>query len=785
VPDLIDVFDRLPGPMLLVRPDGPRFTVAAVTDDYLVATRQKREQVVGAPAPERLRDSFQRVLGTRARDLVRFEAAGRSWRAVDAALVDEAGAVSFIVHALEDLTEVSQLRELASAGEAQFRALFDSMPQLGWTARPDGYIDFYNRGWYEYTGTTFEEMQGWGWERVHDAELLPEVNRRWKQALASGTLFEMEFPLRRHDGTYRWFLTRARPLRNSEGKIVRWVGVNTDVHERRTQREAGEQRFARLIEAIRDYAVFLLDRTGHVMSWNPGAERIKGYRADEIIGRHLSIFYTPEEAQTGKAERELEVATRTGRFEEEGWRVRKDGSRFWASVILTAVRDERGELLGFAKVTRDLTERRRAEEERIQLVRSEVARAAAEAAGERFRFLAESSALLASTLDFEATVRNVAASVVPRFADWCVVELLEDEKLKTVTVVHVDPAKVAFARELQERWPGSPDSPTGAYHVLRTGQSELYETLSDELLRATVSDPDQLRVMHELQLRSAMVVPIQVRERTVGAISLIWAESNKQYTRDDVSLMEELGRRIGMAIESAQLYRESQDSVRLRDEFLSIASHELKTPLTTLQLQVSGLQRHAGKLADVPIPKVISRVETIDRQVQRLTGLINGLLDVSRATAGRLHLDLSEVDLGEVTRQAVDRLRDDLASAACTVTVETEKVVGHWDRLRLEQIVTNLTTNALKYGAGRPIEISARQTDGVAELSVRDHGIGISDADQQRIFGRFARAASAEHYGGLGLGLWIVQQFVEAMHGSISVESKVGEGARFTVKLPL
>jgi signal transduction histidine kinase len=321
--------------------------------------------------------------------------------------------------------------------------------------------------------------------------------------------------------------------------------------------------------------------------------------------------------------------------------------------------------------------------------------------------------------------------------------------------------------------------------VLRTGKSELYEEISDELLTYAAKDPEHLALARALGLRSALTVPLSARGRTLGALSLVSAESGRRYTAADLPLIEELGRRAGIAVDNARLYDEAQRAVKLRDEFLSIASHELRTPLTSLQLQVSGLQRNL-KRPDMTLPKVREKLEAVDRHVERLTALVNALLDVSRASAGRVKLDLEEIDLVTVVREVAARFQPDLANAGCYLSLELpERLVGTSDRMRLDQIVTNFLSNAVKYGAGKPIEVALRSEHGRAILSVRDHGIGIAPPDQARIFERFARAVSVEHYGGLGLGLWIVHVYVEAMGGRIHVASEPGQGSVFTVELPL
>jgi signal transduction histidine kinase len=231
------------------------------------------------------------------------------------------------------------------------------------------------------------------------------------------------------------------------------------------------------------------------------------------------------------------------------------------------------------------------------------------------------------------------------------------------------------------------------------------------------------------------------------------------------------------------LFDHLEEAVRARDEFLSIASHELKTPLTTLKLQVERLAAGQPTGAHALEKKLV----TVERQVDRLNGLIDALLDTSRITSGHMVLALEEgVDLSQIVSETVGRFKDELSRASCSLEVRgTERpILGRWDRLRLEQVVSNLLANSLKYGAGKPIEVEADANESIVRLAVSDHGIGIAPAKQAQIFERFERAVSHREYGGFGLGLWIVRQITTAMNGEVSVTSRPGEGSTFRVVLP-
>jgi len=300
-----------------------------------------------------------------------------------------------------------------------------------------------------------------------------------------------------------------------------------------------------------------------------------------------------------------------------------------------------------------------------------------------------------------------------------------------------------------------------------------------------VDDRDEARVHWERGLRGEPTFERQVRLRRASDGNFRWHLVRTVAERDDDGLV------VGWIATAADIddQKKAEDLLReavvLRDDFLSVASHELRTPLTALKLEVANLLRLARLDGGSERARLIAKVQKIDAQATRLRGLIDDLLDVSRLAAGQLDLDVAPVDLAGLTCEVGARYTSEAARVGSTLTVEaTEAAIGHWDRDRLEQVVSNLISNAVKYGDGKPIDVTVRAEGGHAELTVRDHGLGIAPQDQERIFGRFERAASSGNYGGIGLGLWTVKQIVWVFGGVVSVESAPGAGSVFTVELP-
>ncbi|HLZ09224.1 MAG TPA: PAS domain S-box protein, partial [Chloroflexota bacterium] len=577
-------------------------------------------------------------------------------------------------------------------------ALLDPL-RVGVTVRclADDTILLWNRGSEEIYGWTQSEAIGKPMHVLLQTRF-PRTRNEVDEALRRDGRWEGDLVQIRRDGEPVVVASQQAVRYDGPGGAPSILAVDFDITRHKhveADLRSSEEPFRLLISGIKDYAIYLLSPEGNVMSWNEGAQRLKGYRAEEILGQPYSRFYTPEDIDQRLPAKLLDRAATEGRVAAEAWRVRKDGSRFWADIVLTALRDSHGGLWGFAKVTRDLTERKEAEEARARANREEGARLAAEAAqadlrssrdqlaailagvGEgitvqdrsgrlvyandaaatlsgfpdaasmlaaepreildrfmildesskpfptdrlpgrllfqgqpatetllQFRladggttrwsvvnatpirdeagqvqlvvnifhdvtdrrraeetahFLAAASVELTGSLDDNLTLQKIAQLAVPSLADWCLIDILDEGgRLRRLAAVKADPSKARLADDVEKRFPTNPASPTGVPRVIRTGQPELVPEISEALLTAAIDDPDLLAIVHSLQLRSVIIVPLIARGHTFGAITLIQAESGRRYGPEDLDAAQRLALHAALAIDNARLYRDAQ-----------------------------------------------------------------------------------------------------------------------------------------------------------------------------------------------------------------------------------
>jgi PAS domain S-box-containing protein len=550
------------------------------------------------------------------------------------------------------------------------------------------------------------------------------------------------------------------------------------------RREKAGPLYQLLVESVVDYAIFALDRTGHVLSWNRGAERLKGYTASEIIGQHFSVFYPRDVAESGFPARELEEAARTGSFEDEGWRVRKDGSRFWANVVITALHDDTGAVVGFAKVTRDLTDRKTAEENTRRLVASEAARLEAERARDRMTRLQAITSKLAALVTPDRALEIALTETVETVgaAQGMLYVPTDDQKwLEIVACVGISPeVRTAFNRL-------AVDAPLPIAEAVRNRQVVFLES-NAELARY----PAASLARAQPNASAWAAVPMIAGGRLAGALALGFA-NERRFDEDDRAFITALAYQAAQALERSRLYlaqqearAEAEHANKAKVAFLATMSHELRTPLNAIggYAQLLELGVH-GDLSS----EQADTVGRIRRSEQRLRRLIEDILIFARIEAGRLELSPRVLTLHELIADAEIAVRPQMQQKRLTFSVAgcDPAATAFADADKVQQILINLVANAIKFTPeGGEIALSTARTGRTIEISVRDTGVGIPPEKLQSVFEPFVQIqqSPATPHEGAGLGLTISRNLARAMDGDLTVSSEVGVGSVFRLSLP-
>jgi PAS domain S-box-containing protein len=613
---------------------------------------------------------------------------------------------------------------------------------------------------------------------VHEATRL-SIESPVEQALRSGAVVSLadNTLLLARDGRAIPVDDSAAPIYDEAGVLSGVVLVFRDITARRRAEQelrASRDQLAIILRGITD-GITVQDRSGALIYANDTAAQISGFAsAEELIATPRSIIMDryelfDEEGDPFPLERlpgRLALQGHTCAEQIVRFRSRASGLERWSAVSATPVFDQQGAVTMAVNIFRDITVQKRAEQAE--------------------RFLNAAGVALATSLDTDTTLRIVAELVVPTLADWCAVNLLQpDGSLAAVTISHADPARLPLGWELANRYPLDLGSAHGTGKAVRTGRSELIAEITDAILAEMTRDAEHARLMRAVGFRSMLCAPLLVGSRALGAILFV-GERPGRFDAQDQMLAEELAQRVALALENARLYGEAQAAIAARDQFLSIASHELKTPLTALTGYIGILRRRLG-----PNPALSASdqraLQVIETQGRRLHHLILSLLDLSRLESGQLSIEPAPLDLGALTRQVIEELEPTLDHHRVELELPAAPLMIMGDALRLEQVIHNLLQNAVKYSpAGGPVKARVALRGQMACLSVEDQGIGIPVAALPRLFGRFYRAPNAEakRIGGMGVGLYVVREIMELHGGRVEVTSVEGEGSSFTLCFP-
>lgn len=596
-----------------------------------------------------------------------------------------------------DITDRKKAEQALTESESRLRFMADSMPQLVWIARPDGYHEYYNQRWYDYTGTTPDKVGGTGWDRLFHPGDHERVIAKWRHSLKTGEQYETEYRLfHAATRTYRWVIGRALPFRDQSGAIVKWYGTSTDIDEQK--------------------------------------------RAAQI--------------QT---------------------------------------------------------------------------------------FLGNVSKELTSSLDYTRLLKKITKICVPSVADWCTVDLYEEkEGFTQVSLAHADAKKASLAKEFRERNPLSIGQPTGVPAVIRSGKSEYYPRITDEMLEQMVSNKKNIGLIKALGIRSVVIAPLRVREETIGAISFVSSVSGRYYTDADRAMIEELTARISLALANSLLYEDAQRELSARqklekellqekqklesrvkertnqlqltneglrseivrrhavekelhlktenlarsnrelEDFAYVASHDLQEPLRKIQAFSNLLTTEYGE----QLGDGADYANRMNAAASRMSTLIQDLLAFSRVTTKSN--PRIKVDLKEIVADVLIDLETRLEAVNGTVVVGDLPTVKA-DPTHMRQLFQNLISNALKFHKpGEPpvVNVASRGNDSMWEITVKDNGIGFDEKYADKIFSVFQRLHGRDSYEGTGIGLAVCRKIVERYDGNITAVSEKNKGSTFIIRLP-
>jgi PAS domain S-box-containing protein len=571
----------------------------------------------------------------------------------------------------------------------------------------------------------------------------------------------------RKDGSRLEVSVTISPLHGASGQVVGAAAITRDVSERRRFVEAlrdSEERFRGIVSQA-GVGIARASLDGRLLDVNPGLCQALGKERWDLVGTsYLDLVHADDRARADGVIAALRAGGPDGETLDLRY-CRDQRDCVWVSVTFSAIRSAKGEPRSVIAVSLDVTDRRRTEA--------------------TLRFLAEASESLSSLVDYRATLQKVAQLAVPGFADWCAIDMLGDNgAIERLAVAHVDPSKVELAKVLQERYPPDPDARFGVPRVLRTGVSERVVKMTDEAIARALPDDERRGIVAELGLRSYMCVPLRLKDRMLGVMTFVAAESGRNYDQTDLDVAEDLARRAAIAIDNAWLYQELRDSDRRKDEFLAVLSHELRNPLAPIRSGIDMLAMDGSRES----PELI---ELMRQQVEHLVRLVDDLLDLSRITRDRVELRRERIELGPLLERSVAAIRGTLEERDQTVAIFQPRT-PIWldaDPVRLLQVLENLLQNASKFSdAGSPIELRAEKDGDEVSVRVRDQGIGMDAALLPRLFEPFTQASYSidRAQGGLGVGLALVRGLVERHGGTVTGWSPgPGQGSEFEVRLPL
>jgi PAS domain S-box-containing protein len=643
-----------------------------------------------------------------------------------------------------------------------------------------------NQRYCEITGYRREEILQLKLDALTHPDDVP-ASREFLTRIRSGELpeYKMEKRYIRKDGAVIWVHLTVSIVRASTGDPLYLVAFIEDITQRREAQHEANRSLSLLRATLESTAdgILVVDVTGKILSFNQKMSDMWGISADifasgddeRAINAALAKLSHPEDFMA----KVVELYSNPDLASYDVLEL-KDGRIFERYSQPQRIDDV---AVGRVWSFRDVTARRRAEEQGRALEREQAARAEAENSQKRTALLAEASRVLSTSFDYQTTLAALVRLAVPTLADYCALDILEGEnEFKRIGEAHVDPTKSSLIRKVGT----FPRSALTAQHplirVMTTGYPVLEAEITPAFIRASFAEPSQRQLVEALGPRSFICVPLVSSGKILGALTLVTSGSGRRYDEADLSLAADMARRAAIVVEHARLFHEAQQATRARDDVLAVVAHDLRNPLNTVTMAI-GLM-----LENTPVERTQERrqVEIVRRAADRMNRMIQDLLDVKRMESGRLAIDLRPEDVDVIINDMIEMLRP--LAVGSSIALEASVPEGLppvlADSARIQQVLSNLVGNAVKFTPrdGR-ITVCAEQIEGEIRFGVIDTGPGIPPEQVPHIFGQFWQASSSDRRG-IGLGLAIAKGIVEAHKGTIWVESQVGTGSTFYFTLP-
>jgi PAS domain S-box-containing protein len=640
-------------------------------------------------------------------------------------------------------------------------------------------IDEYGK--FKYANPAYLKM--WGYDDVNEVigttavshckdPTIPE--KIIKELKATGEC-DIEFVAKRKDGSFFDVRMWSRVSYDADGREI-YPTTSIDITEQKKARIAIEASEDLYHSTFANAPVGIINTApnGKLLNVNDRLCEMLGYTREELSNlTFIDITHVEDRALDQEYFNRM-LFNKKSIYDREKRYIRKNGSTIWVHVTGQMLYHLDGSPRHSVTIVQDISARKRAEEQRDLLEK-------------QLKKLSDiSKELLQEPLGYQERLLRFVNSIVPDLADWCAVDTIDKNGNPNLeAVAHVDPEKVHFAYEIRTKFPQK-DRAAGPVHVIKSRKSELVNLKNSEILRSVAVNDEHLRLISALGLKSYICVPIEAHGEVIGALTLV-SEKNT-YSDIDLLFASQLADRVALALYNSKLFNEAKNAVKARDEFMSICSHELNTPLTSMSMQF----QMAQKLIDNKDDKVYNsnavnrRVKNANSQIKRMTSLISEMLDVSRINFGKFSINKEPINLEHILIDALDKLREQLETLNIDVKLNIEtgdyKLMG--DDFKLEQVISNLITNAMKYGESKPINLTLRNEGNSIAFLVKDYGAGIPKGEFDRIFQRFERVVLSNGVSGLGLGLYISKEVINAHGGTITLSSELNKGTEFKVTLP-